>query len=158
MGRNKIIGTDELIEWVNRFHMEYPDEKIQIPDLGKYIRQSRPNVRDTSIRRDADARKYIKGLNEKSLPVAFQTVSNFKTLDIESFLEKNCSKSLLEKALRERDQYYSQLASSAAIIFKRYEDQENEIHSLQEENCKLKKAYEDLKQQKAQRIEPAECN
>ena len=89
-------------------------------------------MQDYLLRRNDDVRNYIDKLRTISEETYIKTVSVYRDIDIDSFLQKNCTTIKLKKALRERECYYREITDSAAHSFK-------ENKRLEQENSELKK-------------------
>lgn len=150
MPRRKLIETAELIALVDQYQVEFPDEKIKISKLGQFIRGKGYPVEDYLIRRNQEAVQYIESKNIQSPETMFQTVSVYRSLDVDSFLNKNCSQTLLRKALIERDRYYSNIAASAAVCFKKYQEMKEQYENLVQK-CLALEEKNDALQQKQQK-------
>lgn len=153
MGRKRKIETDEMLSFVDQYRMEYPDEKITPPKLGRYIRNQGRDIPDHLIRRDGLVTRYIEEKNQGSINIALQTVSSYKTIDVDCFLDKNRTQSRLKKALMERDRYYNNVAQSAAKIFKQYKSVVEELESEKQKTARLEMLYSDLQQKKQKKSE-----
>lgn len=150
MPRRKLIETAELKTLVDCYQADYPDEKIKIPKFGQYIRDKGYAIKDYLIRRDEDVVQYIESKNIQSPEAMLTTVSVYRNLDVDNFLEKNCSQTLLRKALIERDRYYSNIAASAAVCFKKYREMKEQNEKLAQK-CALLEEKNDAIQQKQQK-------
>lgn len=139
MARGKTYKSEEIIRLVDEFRIENPSEKITIPNFGKYIRKKDMDIQDHTLRRDKEFRNYLEAINKGAEQEIENDLVTYKTIDIDSFLEKNRTKDKLKEAIVIRDRYYANIAARAAEAFKerrklqkRVEELEAEIESLKE--------------------------
>lgn len=121
MARNVKINSDTLISFIDQFYAEKCDdnaEQLKIPLIGEYVRSKGYDVADYLIRRNDEAKAYIKKLQDNTEETHIHTVTVYRDLDMDAFLMKNNTKEKLKKALKERENYYREVTNSASYIFK----------------------------------------
>ncbi len=135
MARPKQIDDSKLLNLIERFFREEcrgDSRKLKYEDIAKYIQKNGyPDYKATSLRRDTTAKTYIDNFKNQTKEATVTTVSTYKTLDVEEFINNNRTPDRLKRSLTELDAYYKSVADSAAQIFNEY-------------NTLLKK-YEELK-------------
>ena len=134
MARKKSIETDTLLNLLDEFYTLKCDRDtslLKIPAIGEYIRSKGYAVQDYILRRDKAVRDYIDKLRTTSEKTYIKTVSVYRDMDIDLFLQKNSTTSKLKKSLEERECYYREITNSAAHSF-------NENRKLKQENSELK--------------------
>lgn len=146
MGRRKVITTEELIRLIDEFCLQFSDEDLTIPALGRYIRSKGMNVKDYIIRRNQKAREYIDAIKSKNRNNHIQTVVVYHPLDVNKFMSVNRQAKDMRQALSTLDAYYASVAHSAATLIK-------ESKAIKAENAELKKENEELKQKLKEKIE-----
>lgn len=140
MARNKAIEYDELIRILEEYRMDNPGVVIKIPEFGKYLRSRGYEVQDYTIRRNKQFREYISGLNKESAQKKYTDLVTYRMIDADKFIEKNCTKDKLKKALIERDRYYANVAANAVQAI-------DERKKLQRENINLKESIEKINEE-----------
>lgn len=141
MARKVKVDSDVLIGLIDQFYAEKCDgnaKQLKIPQIGKYVRSKGYDVADYLIRRNENAKEYIKRLQECTEESHVHTVVVYRDLDMESFLEKNNTKDKLKKALKERENYYRTITHSASYSFK-------ENKRLEQQLIEYKKRIKELK-------------
>lgn len=121
MARKVKVDSDVLVGLIDQFYAEKCDgdsKQLKIPQIGEYVRSKGYDVADYLIRRNKDAKEYIKRLQESTEESHIHTVVVYRDLDMESFLQKNNTKDKLKKALKERENYYRTVTHSASYSFK----------------------------------------
>lgn len=142
MARKKTITDEDLIKMVDLFRLDHVTAKITIPKLGEYIRSKDVAVQDYTLRRNASLRDYIRNVNDAMEKATYSDVVVFSPIDIDAFLSNNNTKDKLKSALMTRDQYYANVAASAASAIKHAKDIESQLVELTSE-------YEAMKQKLA---------
>lgn len=144
MGRKKEIEDSELIKIIDIFFKEECESnprKLTLPAITAYInRTGHPNYRVESLRRTPIARDYIDSLIASNKDTNQKIISAYKTLDIETFLSVNKTRSSLVRALTELDMYYKSIAEAATKISKRNAELEKENENLKQEKHTLNQA------------------
>jgi len=146
MARKKMIETDTLLGLIDEFYILKCDREaslLKIPAIGEYIRSKGYTVQDYLLRRNDDVRNYIDKLHTTSEETHIKTVSVYRDIDIDAFLQKNCTTSKLKKALCERECYYREITDSAAHSFKENKRLEQENRELQKQNKELQLELEE---------------
>ena len=146
MPRQKTISTEKLIELFNEYHAEYPRTHFKSSNFGKYLRDKGYEISDKSIRRNTEFREYVATVCD---PEANTEISRivFANLDPESFIEHNNSKDKMKRALRERDQYYANVAATANEAIQNRKELESSNEKLEKEKRTLSMKCEKLKKQ-----------
>lgn len=125
---------------------ERPEELIKPSALAKYLEENGYDVKDYTIRRNAESREYIEKLNSKikEEELNFEKPIVYDTLDVDAFLKRNNNRNSLKNALIELDRSYAQIASQAAKAIKsnrelraKVDKQEEIIATLTQQNEKL---------------------
>ena len=141
MGRRKIITDEELLTYIERFLNERCEGKVEllkIPAIGEFIRSNgMPEVNDVIIRRNKKARNFIENLKKKQENEDIYVISTYKTLDVDAFIQRNCSISAIKKSLTELNIYYKKISESANKICEKYKDIEKKYKTLKVENKKI---------------------
>jgi hypothetical protein len=140
MARKKMIETDALLSLIDEFYTLKCDREaslLKIPAIGEYIRSKGFTVQDYLLRRNDDVRNYIDKLHTTLEETHIKTVSVYRDIDIDAFLQKNCTTSKLRKALIEREYYYREITDSAAHSFKENKRLEQESRELKKQNNEL---------------------
>jgi HD-GYP domain-containing protein (c-di-GMP phosphodiesterase class II) len=130
MARKVKIDSDTLIGLIDQFYAEKCDgntELLKIPQIGEYARSKGCDVADYLIRRNSEAKVYIKKLQENTEETHIHTVAVYRDLDMDAFLMKNNTKEKLKKALKERENYYKQVTNSASYSFKENKRLEQQV-------------------------------
>lgn len=124
MARPKQIDDSELLNLIERFYREEcrgDVKKLKYEEIAKYIQNNGyPDYKATSLRRDSTAKTYIENFKNQTKKASVTTVSTYKTLDIEEFINNNRTPDRLRRSLTELDAYYKSVADSAARIFNEY--------------------------------------
>ena len=131
MSRKKSIETEELIRLFEEYRIENGGEKVSIPKFCRYLNNKGIDVKEYTLRRYKEFRKYMDDANSESAQKAESDVVAYKTLDVDEFLDKNRSKERLRKALIVRDQYYAKIASRAADAIKERKKLEEKVKELE---------------------------
>ena len=151
MARKIKIDTETLISLVGQFYAEKCDNNpaaLKIPAIGEYIRSQGYDVADYLIRRNQDVRDYIIKLQDNTEETYINSVSVYRDMDINAFVEKNNTPSKLIKAIKERENYYREVTTSAAYCFqenkklqRKIQDMEKRIKELEASMAKDEGAY-----------------
>ena len=134
MARKTKIDTDTLISLVGQFYAEKCDNNtagIKIPAIGEYIRSQGYDVADYLIRRNQDVRDYIAKLQKNAEETYINSVSVYRDMDIKTFIEKNNTPPKLIKAIKERENYYREVTTSAAYCFQENKKLQKQLHDLE---------------------------
>lgn len=118
MARTKTYQTKELIAWLNEYKIENPGIKVTIPKFGVYLRSKGKDIQDHTLRRDEEFREYLQNSNDEENSKNFNDLVTYKTIDVDSFMEKNNNKGKLREALINRDRYYANVAAKGAEAIK----------------------------------------
>lgn len=140
MGRNSAISTELLIKLIEEFYTlkcNKDSSLLKIPAIGSYIRSKGYPVQDYILRRNELAREYINKLRTTTEDTYIRSVSVYRDIDMDTFLQKNNTLSKLKKALVEREGYYREITNSAAYSFKENKEIKVEIKDLKNLNSKL---------------------
>lgn len=151
MGRKKSITTQQLMECIDRFHYERPEELIKTASLVQYLEANGFEVKDYTIRRDAKCREYMDKLNEaiKDKEFEFEKPIVYSTIDVDAFLERNSTRDRMKSALVERDRYYADVAGRAAKAIKQNRELRAEVAKYKETVSELMRNSEKLKEELA---------
>lgn len=134
MARKTKIDTDTLISLVGQFYAEKCDNNpaaLKIPAIGDYIRSQGYDVADYLIRRNQEVRDYITKLQDNTEETYINSVSVYRDLDIVAFVEKNNTPSKLIKAIKERENYYREVTTSAAYCFQENKKLQRKIQDME---------------------------
>lgn len=134
MARKTKIDTDTLISLVGQFYAEKCDNNpaaLKIPAIGDYIRSQGYDVADYLIRRNQEVRDYITRLQNNSEETYINSVSVYRDMDIVAFVEKNNTPSKLIKAIKERENYYREVTTSAAYCFQENKKLQRRLHDME---------------------------
>lgn len=137
MGRKAKIDDSTLLNLLDQFFIGECNKdisKLKIPAFAEFVRKNGyEDVQDYLVRRNTAVRKHIEKLKSNA-DIAYQNRAVvFRNLDVELFLSKNPSPAALKKALTERDNYYQQLAESAAYCIGKYNELAEQVASLTKE-------------------------
>lgn len=133
MARKTKIDTETLISLVGQFYAEKCENNpnaLKIPAIGEFIRTQGYDVADYLIRRNQGVRDYISNLQNNTEETYINSVSVYRDMDIKGFIEKNNTPSKLMQAIKERENYYREVTTSATYCF--------------QENKKLKQKLQDM--------------
>lgn len=134
MARKTKIDTDTLISLVGQFYAEKCNNNpvaLKIPAIGEYIRAKGYDVADYLIRRNQDVRDYITKLQDNTEETYINSVSVYRDMDINAFVEKNNTPSKLIKAIKERENYYREVTTSAAYCFQENKKLQRKLHDME---------------------------
>lgn len=134
MGRKAKIEDTTLLNLLDQFFIGECNKdisKLKIPAFAEFVRQSgHEDIQDYLIRRNGAVRERIEQL-KTDVDSAYQNcVVVFRNLDVDLFLSKNTSPAALKRALTERDNYYQQLAESAAYCIGKYNELKEQVAKL----------------------------
>lgn len=141
MGRNSSISTEVLINLIEEFYTlkcNRDASVLKIPAIGSYIRSKGYPVKDYILRRNEFAREYIDKLRTTTEETHIRSVSVYRDIDLDLFLQKNNTLSKLKQALTEREGYYREITNSAAYSFKENKVIKVELIEIKKLNNKLK--------------------
>lgn len=133
MARKEKIDSETLISLIDQFYAEKCDGdagQLKIPHIGEYVRSKGYDVADYLIRRNEEAKAYIKKLHENTEEVYIHTVALYRDLDMDAFLMKNNTKEKLKKSLKERENYYREVTNSASYSFKENKRLDQQVKEL----------------------------
>ena len=136
MARTKTYQTKELIAWLNEYKIENPEIKVTIPKFGVYLRSKGKDIQDHTLRRDEEFREYLQNSNDEENSKNFNDLVTYKTIDVDSFMEKNNNKAKLREALLNRDRYYANIAAKGAEAIKEMNIQIEELKKVIKETEK----------------------
>lgn len=145
MARKAKIDSDTLISLIDQFYAEKCDGdagQLKIPQIGEYVRSKGYDVADYLIRRNKEAKAYIKKLKESTEEIHIYTVAVYRDMDMDAFLMKNNTKEKLKNALKERENYYRKVTNSAAYSFKEKKRLEQQVKELKKQTIELKEGLE----------------
>lgn len=134
MARKAKIDTDTLISLVGQFYAEKCDNNpaaLKIPAIGEYIRSQGYDVADYLIRRNHDVRDYITKLQNNAEETYINSVTVYRDMDVTAFVEKNNTPSKLIRAIKERENYYREVTTSAAYCFQENKKLQKRLHDLE---------------------------
>lgn len=140
MARKTKIDTDTLISLVGQFYAEKCDNNpaaLKIPAIGEYIRSQGYDVADYLIRRNHDVRDYIVKLQNNTEETYINSVSVYRDMDIKTFIEKNNTPTKMIKAIKERENYYREVTTSAAYCFQENKKLQKQLHDMEKHIKKL---------------------
>ncbi len=150
MARPKMIDDNELLKLIDRYFREEcrgESKRLKYEDITRFIQKNGyPDYPATSLRRDSTAKTYIENLKKQTKKNTVTTVSTYKTLDVDEFINNNRNHDRLKHSLTELDAYYRSVADSAAQIFNEYNDllkKYNELKATLEENRDKQKESEE---------------
>lgn len=134
MGRKAKIDDITLLNLLDQFFIGECNKdisKLKIPAFAEYVRKNGyEDVQDYLVRRNTAVREHIEQL-KGDVDSAYQSRAVvFRNLDVDLFLSKNTSPAALKRALTERDNYYQQLAESAAYCIGKYSELKEQVAKL----------------------------
>lgn len=118
MARTKTYQTKELIALLNEYKIENPGMRVTIPKFGAYLRSKGYEIQDHTLRRDEKFRDCLQKTNDEEDSKNFNDLVTYKTIDVDSFVEKNNNKAKLREALLNRDRYYANIAAKGVEAIK----------------------------------------
>ena len=155
MARKKYIDDEELLLLFEHYLLEHCSNNprlFKIPQFGNYLRSNGfPQVADTTIRRNKEFRQALNDKLELFEDDTYQTVTTYKTLDVERFLTTNRTPKAIKSALVELNGHYKRIVD-AAIAYK------DEVESLKKRMEELKSEVAQLKESKYVFDEQARAN
>ena len=155
MARKKYIDNQELLLLFEHYLLEHCSNNprlFKIPQFGNYLRSNGfPQVADTTIRRNKEFRQALNDKLELFEDDTYQTVTTYKTLDVERFLTTNRTPKAIKSALVELNGHYKRIVD-AAIAYK------DEVESLKKRMEELKSEVAQLKESKYVFDEQARAN
>lgn len=148
MARPKMIDDNELLQLINDFYVNICKKnigKLKIPKLTAFIQESGyPSYEATSLRRNKIAREYIEKLKEVSEETQKQVLVSYKTLDINSFIDTNKSRTSLTRSLTELDTYYRTISETALEMSRNYNSIVEKYHNAKNELSAAKESIGSL--------------
>lgn len=155
MARTKTYQTKELIAWLNEYKIENPGIKVTIPKFGVYLRSKGKDIQDHTLRRDEEFREYLQNSNDEENSKNFNDLVTYKTIDVDSFMEKNNNKGKLREALINRDRYYANVAAKGAEAIKEKKECQAKIKEM---NIQIEELKNVIKETEKKLIEEKEKN
>lgn len=156
MARSKKIPIDTLIRLIEEYYItecRNNPSKLKYSEIAKYICLKGHDIKDYDIRRSVEAVDLINSLKEKAIERTELSIYMFKSLDVDEFLKKNASIIALKQALVQRDQYYSEVVTSASFYLKNYISLEKNLCKLQDELSNCEQVNKDLNEKNIQLVE-----
>lgn len=144
MSKKKTIESEELIRLLDEYRLDNPGMKLTIPKFGTYIRNKGVEVPDYTIRRDQKFREYLDAVNHDSEEDIYNDLVTYKTIDVDTFLTKNNTKTKLKEAISIRDRYYANIAARAAEAIKIRTNAEERIKELESRVSELESKLVDV--------------
>lgn len=138
MGRKAKIDDTTLLNLLDQFFIGVCNKDtsmLKIPAFAEYVRKNGyAEVQDYLIRRNTAVRECMEELKADADTAYQNRAVVFRNLDVDAFLAKHTSPATLKKALIERDNYYEQLAESAAYCIGKYNEQKPSFDTISEQN------------------------
>jgi len=138
MGRKAKIDDAVLLNLLDQFFIGVCNKDIsmlKIPAFAEFVRKNGyAEVQDYLIRRNTAVRERMEELKADADTAYQNRAVVFRNLDVDAFLAKHTSPAALKKALIERDNYYQQLAESAAYCIEKYNEQKPSFDNISEQN------------------------
>ena len=158
MGRKKMIDDQTLLDLIQRYYDEicnYNPQKLKLPAIAEFVANNGyPQYRVESLRRNENARIYIKSLKQTDSEKSTKLQVVYKTLDVDHFLETNRTIAALKRALVNLDDYYKKIADTATeignkyqLLMRQYEETQEELSRTREEVSELQETQKALKQE-----------
>ena len=120
MARTKTYQTKELIALLNEYKIENPGMRVTIPKFGAYLRSKGYEIQDHSLQKT----------NDEEDSKNFNDLVTYKTIDVDSFVEKNNNKAKLREALLNRDRYYANIAAKGVEAIKEKKECQTKIKEM----------------------------
>lgn len=130
MARTKTYQTKELIALLNEYKIENPGMRVTIPKFGAYLRSKGYEIQDHTLRRDEKFRDCLQKTNDEEDSKNFNDLVTYKTIDVDSFVEKNNNKAKLREALLNRDRYYANIAAKGVEAIKEKKECQTKIKEM----------------------------
>ena len=162
MARKKYIDDNTLITLIDTYYLESGRSERALPQITDYINTNGyPKYQVTSLRRNEKAKEHIQELLTASKEKGTSLLISYKTLDVQSFLDRNSTRQKMITALTELDTYYKSICDNAlsmqkeAVSYKtkldsaskKIENLTDKLQSLSYTNKELKQQNHELSQQ-----------
>jgi len=115
MARPKKLKTDEMLEIVNKFYEGCGDAgQLKYSRLEEFAKSMGFDVKAYDFRRDTAVRQHMKELSDSSLLGADPSAIVYKSLDVDAFLKRCRTKTMLRSSLLELDESWQRVYMYAA--------------------------------------------
>ena len=156
MPRKKLITTEELLRLADLYCAENPGTKIKVTEFTRYIKQNGyPQVDAYLVRRNHEFKAYMERINDEYEKRQMPVIPVYRNLNLDDIFADGRSTKEIREMLKKRDDYYCELAKSAAIVFKQNQELNSEIaakdKTIEELNSRLesqKNADEEIRRLK----------
>lgn len=156
MARRRLITDEELLKMLKNYIANFCDGRsatVKIPEFGNYLRDNGyPKVQDYLIRRNTMIRKYLIDQRKVESNSNRYILATYRTLDVDLFLETNCSISSMKRALSELNVYYRSICEAATALnneshtsIEKMEEYRTELTNIEKENLELSMRNKELK-------------
>lgn len=121
MARKKYIDDETLITLIDTYYLESgrSERALQPTQITDYINANGyPKYQVTALRRNEKAKEHIQELLTASKEKGTSLLISYKTLDVQSFLDRNSTRQKMITALTELDTYYKSICDNALSMQK----------------------------------------
>lgn len=133
MARKKLIKTEELLRLADLYCAENPGTKIKITEFTRFIQQhGYPQVDAYLVRRDRVFVKYKDSINDEYKKRQLAMIPVYRNLNLDDLFSGGKSPDDIKEMLKKREDYYCELAKSAATAI----SQNKELGSMISEKDK----------------------
>lgn len=136
MSKTIKVAAEDIKKEIDQFVIEKPFETLTMAKIGRYMRSKGYDIENYTLGRREGIKEYIEHKNSISKEETLYTVSAYRPLDINEFFLQSPENQ--RKALGKRERYYSDITTSAAIIFEKNSQLEKQIEHYKNENKELK--------------------
>lgn len=162
MPRKKLITTEELIRLTDLYCAENIGKTIKVSDFTLYVQQhGYPNVEAYLIRRDREFMAYKDKINKEYEKRSLAMIPVYRNLDLDKIFSTGKSEETIKKTLKARENYYCELAKSAATVANQNKKLSSEVKEKEETirklNEQLKSSKDNSKEIRRLKKELASC-
>lgn len=146
MPRKKLITTEELLRLADLYCAENPGTKIKFTEFTRYIKQhGHPQVNAYLVRRNQEFKAYMERINNEYKKRQMPVIPVYRNLNLDDIFADGKSTEMIREMLKKRDDYYCELAKSAAIVFKQNQELNSEIAAKDKTIEELNSRFESQK-------------
>lgn len=131
------VTAEDIKREIDNYILEKPGEKLSASAISKYMKCKGYEIEAHTIRRREGIPEYINAINNKCMDDIIHEVVVYKTLDINELFSEY-SRDALKQVIADREKYYRDIASSAAVAFDKVKSAERSVAKYKAENIKLR--------------------
>ena len=151
MARPKKLGTDEMLDIVNKYYEGCGDPaRLKCSALEEYAIAQGFNVKAYDFRRDAAVRHRMEELRGLAQFEPDSAAIAYKTLDVDSLLKRCRTRAMLRNSLLELDEQWRRVYERAADISRVNETMKSKLEEEGKERKKTAADVNDLSERAAQ--------